>query len=89
MKLLYDEKKTIVETFDYGINQGGELNVRIGPPGTPSSRVSITFINKQFSEAKFDFRGTYTRSHWHVLGAVAERIKEIEAAMYAPLDRCL
>ena len=85
MNLLYGEKKTITEVFEYWINEGGELDVRV--PGTNRS-VSIVFVNKKFREAKYDFHGTYTRSHWHVLGAIEARIKELEEAMYAPVAVC-
>lgn len=41
-------------------------------------QVEITFIDKKFHKATFDFKGTYNRQHWNVLEKVNKVIVYIE-----------
>ena len=75
MSHLYDEKLTRTDGYSYQVNQGGDLNVRVGPE---AKTVTIIFVNGKFNRCEFGFRGTYDRSAWYVLGGISEKIKEIE-----------
>ncbi len=91
MRILYDRECAKRDTYTYRINRGGELRLfmdpmeqdvedtnipdRTGEMGT----VQIVFVNGYFQEAHVPFRGKWTRSAWHVLGAVSEEITRLEA----------
>ena len=79
MNVLYKESKKIIHTFT--INEGGELNIRVGGYGL-NVDLSITFEDGKFVECRFPFTGTYERQHWHIFEAVNKKITELEEYYY-------
>lgn len=75
IKALYDEELTRTDTYLYSVNQGGELNIRVE---THEDNIQIIFINGKFKECRYDFKQMYTRTHWHILGGIADKITELE-----------
>lgn len=80
MRMLYDEQRTTADVFHYQVNEGGELNIRVGGA---EKDIEIVFVNGKYDRCKFNFRGPYTRAHWHILKGIADKIAEIEAAFAA------
>ena len=69
--ILIQESRDKVEIFQFAINHS-QVNV-CGP-----NVVTIRFKNYKFESCEFPFRGGYSREQWRVLGAIAEKIREIE-----------
>ena len=72
MNLLYDEKHTKLDTYEYQINGGGKYYVK------ESGRVTIVFENGHFKSASFPLSGQYSRNGWRILAAMNEKISYIE-----------
>lgn len=80
MRILYDHKKDSEDRHEYAINQGGELNLRVSN-GT-GRKVTIIFKNGKFHAVEWDVADETwgkTRSAWHVMGAIARAITDLEA----------
>lgn len=78
MNILYNHNKTTVDTHVFNINQGGAIDLRVGNGSERSVR--ITFKNGEFKEVEYDIDRDflYTRSYWYVMGAIAQKIEELE-----------
>ena len=86
MNILYNDQKVTTEVFNYKIYQGGSLSLKVS---NGSDRfVEIVFENKKFKEVRLGslLENGIDRSMWHVLGAIAEKIKEIEYNYTAPRE---
>ena len=78
MHILYGESRKTKDLFEYTINAGGELRLKVS--NDSDHHVRIMFINGKFDRAEHDLNGACldTRSYWHVMGAIAEQITTIE-----------
>ena len=78
MRILYGESRKTKDVFEYTINAGGELQLRVS--NGSDRHVRIMFINGKFDRASHDLTGDWidTRSYWHVMGAIAKQITAIE-----------
>ena len=76
MRILYGESRKTKDVFEYTINAGGELQLRVS--NGSDRHVRIMFINGKFDRASHDLVGVDTRSYWHVMGAIAKQITDIE-----------
>ena len=78
MSILYGESRKTKDVFEYTINAGGELQLRVS--NGSDRHVRIMFINGKFDRAEHDLNGACldTRSYWHVMGAIAKQITAIE-----------
>ena len=85
MNILYGEKQENTQEFSYKINSGGELNLKLS--NGSDKKVVIVFINNKFVSAECDITGDFigTRSYWHVMGAIAKKITELEEMLNAPI----
>lgn len=79
MNILYKEEKSTHDCYTFSINHGGVLDLRVSN-GSPR-HVTIHFLNGKFDRVESNIEEGFleTRSGWHVKGAIAEKIKEIEA----------
>lgn len=77
MQLLYGCKKIHEDTYEFKINQGGNLNIRVS--NESDRHVSIVFINGKLESVRHNLGDFDLRSNWHVYGAISEKIKELEA----------
>ena len=78
MHILYGESRKTKDVFEYTINAGGELRLKVS--NGSDRHVTIMFINGKFDRAEHDLKGACldTRSYWHVMGGIAEQITAIE-----------
>ena len=77
MRLLYNEEKKTTDEYQYTVNQGGELNIRVS---NGSDRyVTIIFVNGKLDSVDHNLGGFNLRSNWHIYGAISEKIKDLEA----------
>ena len=76
MHILYGESRKTKDVFEYTINAGGELRIKVSNGG--NRHVTIMFMNGKFDRANYDLVGVDTRSYWHVMGAIAGQITTIE-----------
>ena len=78
MHILYGESRKTKDVFEYTINAGGELQLKVS--NGSDHHVTIMFINGKFDRASHDLTGDWidTRSYWHVMGAIAKQITAIE-----------
>lgn len=77
MEILYQPKKTKLEVFSYTINKGGELNIRVS--NGSDRTVSISFEDEKFKGVEHNLGEFNERSNWHVFGAIAKKIDDIES----------
>lgn len=86
MKILYDHKKDSEDRHEYAINQGGELNLRVS--NESGRKVTIIFKNGKFAKVEWNVAGEWenTRSAWHIMGAIAQAITDLEAYYAAPSE---
>lgn len=88
MRILYDHKQDSEDRHEYAINQGGELDLRVS--NGSGRKVTIIFKNGKFAKVEWNVDGEWenTRSAWHVRGAIAQAITDLEA-YYAALSDSL
>lgn len=77
MRLLYDPEKQTTDVYTFKVNQGGPLNIRVSNGG--DRNIKITFVNGRLESVEHNLGDFNLRSNWHIFGAVAEKISEIEA----------
>lgn len=82
MNILYDEANNKTEVFEFTINQGGDLKLKVS--NGSDRKITITFIDNKFDSVKHDLHKFDPRSDWYVYGAIADKIKEIEERYKAP-----
>lgn len=73
MNVLYKERHTRIDTYQYEINGGGEFFIQ------ESGRVIIVFENGKFVSASFPFQSVYTRNGWRILAGINDVITRIES----------
>lgn len=80
--MLYNKKEFVTQEFSFRINAGGELNL----PAETYTEVTIVFKSKKFKTVYFPVAEEHkgTRWYWHVMGAIAEKITELEKEVNAP-----
>ena len=78
MNILYQEEYEQVEVYCFQINQGGNLQIKL-EGYSHQQEVKLIFVNGKFERSDLPFSPPFNRSHWHVLGAIAQKIAEIEA----------
>ena len=76
MNILYGGEKIVKDTYKYRINQGGELDIKVS--NGINEYVLIVFIDGKLDSVCHSLGNSDLRSNWHVYGAIAEKIKEIE-----------
>ena len=87
MLILYDENRKTHDIFSYTINRGGKIRLKVSNVSDRS--VTITFVNGRFNNVEHDLVGDWvgTRSYWHVMGGIAEKIAELEKRFSAKNSR--
>ena len=72
---LYGKAHERHDFYSYEINSGGQMGVY------ETGKITIHFIDGQFSNAHFPFSGTYTRNGWRILAEIERRITAIEESL--------
>lgn len=87
MRILYNQELIETHVYKYTINQGGELNLRVS--NGSDRHVYITFKNGKLECVEHNIDGAFegNRSAWYVLGAIAEKITELEQLEKLPERR--
>jgi hypothetical protein len=70
MSILINPQHRRIDIYRYTINL----------PGCPGDgkEITIQFCDGKFDSAYYNFKGTYSREQWKVLGAIAGMIPQIE-----------
>jgi len=61
--------KSIERRFEFGISY---------KDGSRVAKVVIIFINAEFKEAIYSFKGPYSAEEWKMLGLINDKITELE-----------
>lgn len=82
MHIIYDEQRETEERFTYKVNAGGELGLFVGS-ARKTEAVTIVFINGKLDKVDWEGPNTkgFLRSSWHVYGAIAAKITELETRL--------
>ena len=89
MNILYDQKRTTIDRFEYTVNKAGYLDLR--RRDMVDRRVEITFVNGKLDKVEHNICSLVDSdplSAYRIMGAIAEKIEQLQQALNEERRRC-